>query len=317
MIKNIVKLTVSLILLIFLIWTSEISSVWQQIITVQWPTILGCMAALFLAQALSSLRWQWILRSEGAEIPFKTLFASYMAGMFVNNFVPTSIGGDSVKAYDIYRLTKNISLSIVSVFLERFSGLMALAILSWFGALSLLSNSSPTVIGGWIFINFVCIFIIAFIFHEPTARLVLWILTVRQLGSVGKALRPSFENLNSYRNKKALLVKTLFVSFPIQLVTILIYQIIAVSMGVNLHFIFFLFSVPLIILISLLPISFGGLGVREGMTVFMFSMAGVPKYAALSVSLVYLSVIYLVSLIGGFFLILRSVKKSRGKGRFI
>ena len=43
----------------------------------------------------------------------------------------------------------------------------------------------------------------------------------------------------------------------------------------------------------------------------MFSMAGVPKDAALGVSLIYLSVIYLVSLLGGFFLILRSVKTYR------
>lgn len=105
-----------------------------------------------------------------------------------------------------------------------------------------------------------------------------------------------------------LLLKLLFVSFPIQIATIFIYKIIFASMDISVFFLVFLLSVPLIILISLLPISFGGLGVREGMTVFVFSMAGVPKDTALSVSLVYLSVIYLVSLIGGFFLIMRNVK---------
>lgn len=308
MIKNLLKISTSLLLVIFLVWISDLSCVWNLIKTVQWPAILVCIVILLLAQALSSLRWRWILKSEGADIPFKTLFASYMVGMFVNNFLPTTIGGDVVKTYDIYRLTKNSSLSIVSVFLERFSGLVALILLSCLGALFLLPNSSGFVIGGWLFISSACIIIIVCIFHETTARWVLRILKVLMIGDIGSVLRLSFERLNLYKNKKMLLLKLLFVSFPIQIATIFIYKIIFASMDISVFFLVFLLSVPLIILISLLPISFGGLGVREGMTVFVFSMAGVPKDTALSVSLVYLSVIYLVSLIGGFFLIMRNVK---------
>jgi uncharacterized protein (TIRG00374 family) len=108
-----------------------------------------------------------------------------------------------------------------------------------------------------------------------------------------------------YKNKKALLLKLIFVSFPIQLATIMIYQQISIAMDIHLPFVFYLFSIPLIILISLLPISLGGLGVREATTVLVFSIGGISTNPALAVSLVYMSIYYMVSLIGGGLLIFR------------
>lgn len=308
--KKLLKLSASFCLIGLLLWISDIPSVWQQIQKVDVFIILECMAALCLAQVISSLRWQWILVAEGAKIPLKKLFSSYMIGMFVNNFMPTSIGGDIIKAYDIYRWTKDASLSVVSVFFERFTGLVALILLSWIGITFFMTNFYTTsfLVGSWIFINMACIIVIMIFFHKSWFQLVLKRMEIRRLEKVGKLLRLCYDKLIAYKNRKYLVVKILIVSFPIQLVTIMIYQQISVEIGIHLPFVFFLFTVPLIILISLLPVSFGGLGVREGATICTFSVAGVPTDVALSVSLIYMSITYLVSLIGGFLMILRNTK---------
>jgi uncharacterized protein (TIRG00374 family) len=303
-----IKIIISFTLIGFLIWTGARMSVWQKIQSDTGLIILGCMVVLFMAQVLSSLRWQWILKSDKTDISFKTLLESYMVGMFVNNFLPTTIGGDLVKSYDIFRITKNVSISIISVFLERFSGLVALVMLSWLGAVFLLPGASHLLIGVWLLINIFCIFIAVSIFYEPITKRIIKLPAIPALHSSVNILLSSLEKLNAFKNQKLLLLKLLVVSFPIQLITILIYKIISMSLSIDIGSLFLIFSVPLIILISLLPISYGGHGVREVVTVFMFSLAGVPKDIALGISLIYLSVILLVSLSGGFFLILRIVK---------
>jgi uncharacterized protein (TIRG00374 family) len=304
--KIFLKLGTTLCAVLLLLWSTDLSSVWQQIRQINMLTILGCMTALFFAQAMSSLRWEWILEAEGARVRFRTLLASYMVGMFVNNFMPTSIGGDAVKTYDIYRFTRNISLSVVSVFVERFSGLLTLLMLSWLGIIFILSVSSTLLLWGWISINVVCILLVLSLLHKTLTDRISQYIETKGLAKAGKLLRLICERLVSYRNRRTLLMKLLILSLPIQLVTIVIYRQISMAMDIHLPFVFYLFSVPLIILISLLPISLGGLGVREGTTVLVFSIGGVSTDPALAISLAYMGIYYMVSLIGGLLLIFRS-----------
>jgi len=266
------------------------------------------MLALVFSQGISSLRWQLILEAEGAIIPFRTLFTSYMIGMFVNNFMPTSIGGDVFKTYDIYRLTKDSSLSIFSVVFERFSGLVILIILAWIGVSSYLELLPASILGVWTSINIVCIFIFLCMINKSFGGLILRKIKIIRIEKIVEIIHLSYARLIGYNNKRVLLTKLIFISIPIQLIPIMIYKQISITMGVQLPFIFFLYTIPIIIFISLIPISFGGLGVREGSTVLIFSMAEVSTDVSLSISLIYLSITYLVSLIGGLFLIFRGTK---------
>jgi glycosyltransferase 2 family protein len=303
------KTAISLLLLSIMIWLGDAHSVLLQFQKIGIRTVLVCMLILCSAQLLSSMRWQWVLRAEGAKLPLRTLFSSYMIGMFMNNFMPTSIGGDAVKAYDIYRLTGNKGLSLISVFLERFTGLIALLILSWVGvSLSIHSFSGP-VLWGWISINIIAVLSIVIVFHRPFAQRALKSVSALGLLRIEKVLTLGYEKLIRYKSRKAFLGMLIAVSFPIQLGTILIYQLIASSLQINLPFIFFMYTVPVITLLSMLPISLGGLGVRESTTVIILIYAGVPRDVALSMSLTYLSTIYLVSLVGGICLIVRSAAR--------
>jgi uncharacterized protein (TIRG00374 family) len=308
--RGIFKVCVSLcIIIILLLFLSDPSTVWQNVqkVSVQKITIL--ITVIILSQAISSLRWQWILEREGTKIGFKTLFTSYMSAMFVNNILPTSVGGDFVKIIDIYRITKNVSLSMVSVFFDRLIGLVTLFFISWIGiAFAFQIVSSPT-IWGWIFINFVCIIITLIFLNETIIVSIIQYLEKRQsLSNIGKVLRLSYERLILYKKKKKFLVKLLIISLPIQFNAIIIYHQVAISMNIIIPFIFYLFAIPFILIFSLLPISFGGLGVREAAAVFVFANAGVSEDAALSMALVAMSITYFASLVGGILLLFRTNK---------
>lgn len=296
------RLIIGLSFLVFLVWFSGISNIWEHLKKIDLLMSTLCIAILLVAQAISSLRWQWILAAEGVKIPLFTLFQSYMIGMFMNNLLPTSIGGDISKTYDIYRLTGDKALSLTSVFFERFTGLVALLSLSWIGITFSLQTSPPVIYWTWFAINAGCVLMLAAIFQGSWTERLLLHLSEGRLQKVGRFLNLCYTKLAVYRKRKRLLAKLIVVSFPIQLGTIFIYQIIAVSIGIHLPFYFFLFSVPLITLIALVPVTIGGLGVREGMTVLMFSAVGITQDVAVTMSLLYLVVSYVVSLVGGLFL---------------
>jgi len=245
-----------------------------------------------------------------------------MIGMFANNFMPTSIGGDIVKTYDIYRITKNMTLSILSVFLERFTGLIILLVLSWLGVSIAWQIFSADTLGIWIILNVLCITMVLCFVNRVTAdRIQKYLDTSRVLQKM-TALGGAFKAVRSFTAKKYLLAELLLISIPIQLITVAIYYILSQSIGVNISFVFLLFTVPLITIISLLPISIGGLGVRESTTVIMFSIDGVSPESALALSLVYTGVVYITGLLGAISLVARQtslreyyeISKINGRG---
>ncbi len=303
--RLVIRMGITVTLLVVVLWLSDLSAVWDKTRRIGIVTLLGCIMALCLAQLISAVRWMWILRERGARIPFKDLFASYLAGMFVNNFLPTGIGGDVLKAYDIHRLTGNTSLAVGSVFLERLSGLGCLVITSWVGVFFIASISPSYIIVSWMVINVLCFLAIFAIINRAwmdwvAARLDTW-----GFGRISKGALRAFEQGVYLSRGSGFLPKLMVASVPIQLIVILVYYELAMRLGICLPFASYLFLVPVITIIALLPISLGGLGVREGATVVMFSSAGVTVNDAVSLSLMFMGTLYLVSLIGGVVLLVR------------
>ncbi|MFQ6059554.1 MAG: lysylphosphatidylglycerol synthase transmembrane domain-containing protein, partial [Anaerolineae bacterium] len=68
---------------------------------------------------LGAYRWQRLLRALGIPVPLRTLVSSYFVGLFFNNFLPTSMGGDVVRIYDVAKYSRRPSASAASVIAER------------------------------------------------------------------------------------------------------------------------------------------------------------------------------------------------------
>lgn len=305
--KTLMKICVSLLFAFLLAQMTDLSGVWYRLRHINLVAISACILLVWTGQAISSLRWRWILEAEGANVSLRYLFSSYMVGMFANNFLPTSIGGDLIKTYDVYRATKNLSLSLASVFVERFSGLLVLIAFSWVGISLVWSSSSHPVIWSWIIINSIATLIIAIIFEGNLISLLLGRIEVGIFAGPAAMLRKCFDIITTYKHRKMFFLKLVTISVPVQLMTILVYILIAASLSIELPFYYYLFGVPLIIIISLLPFSLGGLGIREAATVLIFGIAGTGSEAALSLAIMVTAVTYMSSLLGGLFLLFRGM----------
>lgn len=108
-----------------------------------------------------------------------------------------------------------------------------------------------------------------------------------------------FEYLQDYKRHSKILFKAVGLSLVMSFFNILAFYIIALSIGCTIELSYFLFFIPIINLVSSIPISYGGLGVREGMFVILFSQVGMADSQALGIPLIFLGLRITVALTCG------------------
>lgn len=140
--KRILRIAVSAVLLAVLLARMDWSTVLAHLRELQ-PAVIALVIFLFAAQlALSAWKWQWALRIHELRFDYGFLSRVLFIGFFLNNFLPTSIGGDAYRVYRTLPPTPPKSAAVSAVLLERIVGLSALLALGFFGALTLYSSNS-------------------------------------------------------------------------------------------------------------------------------------------------------------------------------
>jgi uncharacterized membrane protein YbhN (UPF0104 family) len=230
------------------------------------------LAALpyIVAQAVSTWRWKLLLPEQ---FRFRRLFSLYMIGSFFNSFLPGVIGGDAIKAYYLNKDAKKISLTLASIFMDRYFGYVSLMIIG-ISAFPFAAGYFGQAVYKWlmplIFVAFVAASIIFF-------RLKLG----RSFGSVGEI----YDYFGRLKSRKDVIVKAVLLSFVVQLLNFLMVIILALAMGEDIPLVLLFVFLPIIITVTTIPISMSGLGVREGSFVLLLGLIKVSPAVATSLSL--------------------------------
>lgn len=243
----------------------------------------------------------------------KGLFSLYLIGSFFNNLMPGIIGGDAVKAYYLNKALKerykeretedsspinhHSSLSVASVFMDRYIGfvsLLIIAIIAYPFGFGIFRGS---------YIEWVLpIIIAAFIIGSS-------ILFVFRIGNRIRFMTGFYEYLKSYRGEKGMLLKCLILSLILQLVIICSAYVISKGVGIDVPFYFLSIIIPIISVISSMPISISGLGVREASFILLLSPLGISHAQAITLSLAWF-LSFAAGSLPGFFLYIR--RKAEG-----
>jgi uncharacterized membrane protein YbhN (UPF0104 family) len=132
-------------LLAFLLWRVD----WQELTHIVSQASLGYVGVALLIELLNVLprvlRWRALLLTQGTREPFLRLFSIYLVGSFFNNFLPSNVGGDSVRMLRLGQLTGQGADAVSSVLVERLCGLFAVLLM---GAVAVLSNWQLASAGG-------------------------------------------------------------------------------------------------------------------------------------------------------------------------
>jgi uncharacterized membrane protein YbhN (UPF0104 family) len=207
--------------------------------------------------------------------------------MYFNLLLPTSVGGDVVRAWYLDGRSGRRWPAFAAVLLDRLNGLAVLVALACLGVLM-----APLDLPAWI----------AYSVWGIAAAGMLVLIVVRILSGlqISRALKMEhLKNLVDISCQPRLLAATLPLSVCVQLANVLLVWLIGQAIGAPVPAAYYCLIVPMVSLLTLLPISVNGMGVREEATVLFLAPLGIAEGTALTLSVLWFAAGASVSLLGG------------------
>lgn len=259
-----------------------------------WTTL--AFLTVFGAVIVSAWKWGLILCERGYPLPYPRLVHHYFVGLFFNNVLPTTVGGDAVRAWETTKDTGEVPEAMGSVVTERLIAGVALGFTALLGLPFV--DLSPN------------------LFLLVTAFLVIDLLLVGLFlvpkvaeGIVAKLLPPRFAGLRdavtntvlvvrSTLKNPGLFIKVTLLSILFQIFVAAVNACIFRAMDVQVTLAECVIYTPMIFTVTMLPISLSGLGVREAAYWYFFAQVGVSQVDAVVASLAFFIIVGISSLPG-------------------
>ena len=268
-------------------------------------------ALIFYLAAISFIvfRWEILLRAHGYYISRPFLWQSSLIGFFYNNLLPTSVGGDFYRVYDI-KQNKDIPVKegIATVVMERTIGSLSsltLLIIAYF--LGLFKYLSKNAAMGLLIAVLVIVFFFAALFFPRLFKLNILLNKFRIFSNIKPRLKEFHDILIGYRHKMKYLFISYLFSTIIQVFFLISYTSISLAMELELKFYVFIFVIPFIALASSIPFTIGGIGIRENALVFIVTSFGIAQGQATLFSLILLANILITGMIGGIIYLFKNI----------
>jgi uncharacterized protein (TIRG00374 family) len=303
--RGLAQMTFGVVALAVVIMKSDLRGLGDVLRSARLAYLPLAVLASFTVTWLMAARWGAILRVRGAQIKTSRLFAYYLIGIFFMNFVPGGgISGDVARLIYVDRDIRDKAFVLSTLVFERLVGLFTV-LLSWLIA-TLVSHayvpSDPGIITGEIVLGLAFIASALLLSNTVSTWLARW---CRHLGArfkverIGAAAARTLEAITELRTHRAMLARTLALSIPVRLVWGLGCYAVAVALRLPLSYAMVLAFISLVDLIRMLPISVGGLGVREWLLIALFASVGIGREQALAFALLAFAPIYLNAIAGG------------------
>jgi len=304
-----VRIIISASLIVFLVKTQikSFSDIVEILKSSNKFLLLLSLSTHALGTYITAVRWKALLNTQEVKLSAATLSSTVLIGSFFNNFLPTSIGGDVFRTYDVSK-KGNISLgtSASVILVERFSGVVSAAtyaIIALFLGFTAIGHRSVIIP---VVIFFVVTIILAFLIINPSLLGLDKISNkFRFMRKMSEKLSNFYKTLASFKKYKSVLIEVLIFSFLLQFTVILNWWLAALALGIDLNLTAFIFIVPVVATIAMIPISVGGIGLRENSLVFIMIAMGVNNEKAALCSLLILLMLIIMGVIGGVIYIAR------------
>jgi glycosyltransferase 2 family protein len=271
-----------------------------------WAWFGAAVAVLFASQAIAALRWRLLLDGAELERPVFAVLRAYLVGVFANNFLPTSVGGDFTRAWLVARGGPPLVRALLSVVVDRFMALWCLVAVAW-----LALAADPSSVPG----DLATALLLVSGAGLAASALLIWF-SLRGGRSLARRLpervlgwaRETRATLRLYRAQPRMLALVALLGLLFQALAVL--AVWMVARAIDLHPSFALLAVvaPLVLLITLVPISIAGFGVREGGMVLLLGAAGYSATEATLLSLVGVAALVLSSLPGAVAMIVGRIR---------
>ena len=311
----VLRLGVSALLIAWMLGRAELSRVGDVLRAADATLIALAFATYFVGYLVSVARWRVLLAVQGIRPRFSYLYWSFMIGVFFNQLLPTTIGGD-VARYQ-YTAAGGRGAALSAVLLDRVFGTVSLMVFAMAGLALALVHGDETLPQGLLrpvaalLVVGLLILVFAFLLPGPASSLLR-----RAVLMLPRGGRGPFEKLlgafAAFRGRHYVAFAALGWSLVLQCVVVGHYYLAGLALGIDVPLSAYVFIVPLATVVTALPISINGIGVREGILGYLLGLYGVDP----STSLVFAWVLYAMllgqGLLGGVvFALLKAWRRER------
>lgn len=274
-------------------------------IDIFWLVVSFSLHALGLL--ISAYRWQILIRAQGDDVPLGFLAKSYLVGNFFNLFLPTRFGGDVVRIWDGSRYSQSLLKSSAIVVVERFTGVIVLLLFAFAASLSRLDMVQRL---PFIWLSLIVGFsglLMALLFFTPVFQLLLEKIPGKGVRQKLKAKVLEFRRIILvYREKRKAFYLALLWAFLLQINVVVHYYLAGKAFHLEIPMLDYFIFIPIILLILTIPVTIGGLGLREMLYMRIFAIYGIAGYVAFSFSIIVdFAFTLIIGIIGGIIFVTR------------
>ena len=282
-----VKLAVSVGLLTWMVSSADLDAVGKAMLAANPWWLLAALGLQLVGTFFTTTRWRSLLVAQNIRFPIRFLFGSCMVGSFAKQFLPSTIGGDAVRMFDTWRAGAPKSVAVAALTVDRLMGLMALVLFALIAAFFTheLTDRSPALLV-WLTAGAVGLSLTMWLLFYPSQALLR--LIKGMIGKLPQKLQGVFTKIlgtvTMYRGHTAQLTRGFLVSVLLQVNVVTFYFFISQALGMSIDYSKFYLIVPVAIFVMLIPISINGIGLREGVFIFLLGAFGIDTEMALAFS---------------------------------
>lgn len=303
------RVAVSAVLIAWLLRRTDFSEVGRAFRAADLRLVGLAILLIPLGYLTSVCRWRLLLRAQGGDAPLSFLLQSLMVGIFFNNLLPSTIGGDAVRAWDTARAGVDRATAVAVVVVDRFVGLLALMLFAVAGLAlsgrivadsSLGSNIAPR-LTAWVWAGALGMGLAAALLFLPSQRVPALLARLGALlpGRLGSLPGKIASSLFAFQGKGSVLLRAFAWSLVLQGVVVLNAWVLARALRVPIPLADFFLIVPLGLFLMMLPVSINGIGVRESSYAFFFRAFGIAASLGVAVAWLDYGLLLLQALAGG------------------
>ena len=298
----VLKLVITIALIAYLFVKVDMVPVLEQIGAMQplWAAMVVAVMALQLF--LVSLRWRLVNQLVDARMNLGQVLRLTLIGQFFNQILPSAMGGDAVRAWLASRDGIPLGRAVTGIVCDRAVALVVLVLMISIALVALPSRSAAQLPGGNVFrlaallafFGLASLFFLGGWFAQQSDH-------YRMTRKIGRMVG----DLRTVLYSRAWSLAIVGLAAAVQMMILLAIYLCAKAMNIRLDFLAGLLVIPSIMLVSMIPISFAGWGVREGAMVVGLGLLGIAATDALSISVAFGFSQIIIGLPGGLLWLLR------------
>jgi len=270
------------------------------------------IAASFAVTWLMAYRWQAILAARGLRFKIGRLFIYYLIGIFFTSFVPGGgVSGDVSRLIYVDREAHDKALVLSTLVYERLVGVFTLLLIGLAATLMTRAygQAHPMIYASEVILAVGFIAIATLMTGYVSSRVAALLRTTGRrirMVRIAEAAARTLESTSELRQDLGLLFRTSLISVVIRIVWSVGCYVVAWAMGLPIGLLTLFAFISLVDVVRLMPISVGGLGVREWAIIVLFASLGITREQALTFSILAFLPIYLNAIAGGILYIVRT-----------